>query len=122
LPDKPAETIATAPQAPQPKQSIAPADTMPVQPDPLRTAQPVERSWGQPATAEKRAQNAQAQGDRSQNPSKAATMPIKPSPAWLHAQPYGGAEEASPLSGPTTPDAWMKAQPYREPGVLTPPN
>lgn len=111
----PAETAAALPQATGPKQSFAPATT-PTPRDDLKSAVPALRSSGPSMTA-------QPTGDRAQNQTKAA-LQVKPSPAWLHAQPYGGANsgEAAPVSGPTTPDAWLKPQPYREPGVLTPPD
>lgn len=90
-------TDAAAPQAMprtvEPKQSYAPAGM-------------VTQHAAKPASG------------KLQNETSRASRDITPSPAWLHVQPYGGGT----ADGAATPDAWMKPQPYREPGVLTPPN
>ncbi|HVJ40488.1 MAG TPA: hypothetical protein VM639_03275 [Dongiaceae bacterium] len=93
-----AETLTTAPGQAQPPQ---------IKPEAKPTAQPVERDAAYPMPKAKDAA-------RSLQPS------IKPSPAWLHAQPYDpdGSSVAAPAD--STPDAWMKPRPYN-PGVLTPP-
>jgi len=126
-PENAADTAAISPQAmPQPvepKQSFAPAGTITLPQGTPKTALPAQEDAQAPATTS----TARPVGSKSQGQASRSRIEVKPSPAWLHVQPYGGAgatapDATSPGNGGDTPDAWMKPQPYREPGVLTPPN
>lgn len=123
-----ADTVAAAPQAMQPpvgpKQSFAPADTTATR---QKITLPLPADAKAPALAPTMAQPVRPASSKSQGENGRSSLDVKPSPAWLHVQPYSGAgapaSDGTPLdTGANTPDAWMKPQPYREPGVLTPPN
>jgi|GEM_PF-5356522 len=128
-----ADTVAAAPQAVQqpvvPKQSFAPADTITTR---QKMTLPAPADAQSPTMAPTISQPARPASSKPQSETGRPGLEVKPSPAWLHVQPYSGGAApgsdgtspgaASPDTGGNTPDAWMKPQPYREPGVLTPPN